>query len=168
MWPWEEIKKSITGRITRLRNNGTLKYYSKKVWTTQEIEAIIANIQFDENGYVSNYPALAQLVNKRVTQVQTKVARLRREGRINVNADRTKTSVKSKEAMNKFNDARFAQYKKEEKPVPEKVAQTNVKVETQSKVVQMIMTVVVAGNEKTINFFSMEGELLAVKKEAIE
>ncbi|WP_086348754.1 helix-turn-helix domain containing protein [Candidatus Enterococcus clewellii] len=160
-------KSSVSGRLWRLRQNGKLKHYSKSTWSDKQVQLIIENIKFDENGFVSNYAELAQLTKKRHTQIQQKISKLRKDGLITVQADRTKTSVKSKQAMDQFNCARFGK-RMEDKPVTEKVAETNVKVETQSKVVQMIMTVVVAGNEKTINYFSMEGELLAAKKEAIE
>lgn len=161
-------ERSISGRLSRLRKKGKLKYYSKSHWSEKQIQLVIENVKFDENGFVSNYAELAQLVNKQFSQIQQKVSRLRKEGVITVQADRTKTSVKSKVAMNKFNEARFAQYQKEEKPVlEEKAAQTDVKIETQSKMVQVIMTTTIAGKERTTSFFTSEGELLTVKKEAI-
>lgn len=162
-------EQSIAGRIIRLKKDGKIKQKNpKKTWSEKEIQLIIENIQFDENGFVSNYPMLTRLViNKRFTQIQQKVSRLRKEGLISVKADRSKTSIKSKEAMDKFNEARFAQYKKEDNPVIEKTAKTDVKVETQSKMVQVIMTTIITGEEKTTSFFTSEGELLAVKKEGI-
>lgn len=165
----DRTKGSIEGRVHRLIKLGKIDKNSmaKRQWLQLEIDQLVNTIEFDENGYVSNMNELVRGLNRSCSQLQTKIYRLRKEGIITVQADHTKTSVKSKQAMNRFNDARFAQYKREEKPAVEKAAQTNIKVETQSKMVQMIMTVVVAGNEKTTNFFTMEGELLAVKKEPV-
>ncbi|MFK4568421.1 hypothetical protein [Enterococcus sp. UD-01] len=55
----------------------------------------------------------------------------------------------------------------EEQPVEDNSVQTNVNITTQSKMIQMIITIVEIGNERTTNFFTTEGELLAVKKEVI-
>lgn len=73
-------KHSITTKIARLRKDGKLQHYSQTHWSEKQIQLIIENIQFDENGYVSNYAELAQIVDKRYTQVQQKVNRLRKEG----------------------------------------------------------------------------------------
>lgn len=157
---------SITGRVYRLRKNGKLKVYSRKNWSDEEVQKLVDHIQFDEYGYVSNYPELAQVTNKPYSQIQQKVSNLRKQGAITVQADKTKTSVKSKKAMDNFNCARFGK-RMEGDSVPQPIAETDVKVETQSKVIQIIMTTVITGNEKTINFFSTDGELLMAKKEPV-
>lgn len=158
-------EQSIACRVMRLKKNGLIEKSKICTWTNEEIQTVIRNIKFDENGYVSNYQELTSLVDKRYTQIQQKVCVLRKQGLITVQADKSKTSVKSKEAMDKFNKARFAQYKKEDNPVVEKTAKTDVKVETQSKMIQVIMTTIITGEERTTSFFTSEGELLAVKKE---
>jgi hypothetical protein len=68
--------------------------------------------------------------------------------------------------MDRFNCARFGK-RMEEQPVEDNSVQTNVNITTQSKMIQMIITIVEIGNERTTNFFTTEGELLAVKKEVI-
>ncbi|GGD06027.1 helix-turn-helix domain-containing protein [Enterococcus wangshanyuanii] len=159
-------EQSISGRIFTLKKNGKIKRNnSQKNWSEKEIQLVIENIQFDENGFVSNYPELTRLiVNKRLTQIQHKVYSLRKENLITVQADRSKTSIRSKKAMDRFNCARFGK-RMEEQPVKDNSVQTSVKVETQSKMIQVIMTTTIAGDEKTTSFFTSEGELLAVKQE---
>lgn len=159
--------KSIESRIAKLRRRGKLNYYFQTQWSEQDSHLIVENIKFDENGYVSNYEELARITKKRVSQIQQKVYRLRKENVITIQSDKSKTSVKSKQAMNRFNESRFAQYKKEAKPVPKDVSQANIQIDTQSKVVQLIMTTVTTGTERIINFFTMDGELLTVKKEPV-
>ncbi|EOI00709.1 hypothetical protein UAY_01812 [Enterococcus moraviensis ATCC BAA-383] len=160
-------EQSIHGRIVRLKESGKIKpSVTQKNWSEKEIQLIIENIQFDENGFVLNYPELARLTNKKYSQVTNRVCRLRKKGLITVQADRSKTSIKSKKAMDRFNCARFGK-RMEEQPVKDNSVQTNVNITTQSKMIQMIMTIVEIGNERTTNFFTTEGELLAVKKEAI-
>lgn len=157
--------QSIGGRIVRLKKIGKIKgSYGRKNWTEKEVKLLLKNIRFDENGYCNNHAELCCLLNKSYHQVAAKIGRLRKEEQITTVCDRTKTSVKSKESMDRFNCARFGK-RTEAKPVSEDVSQTNIQIDTQSKVVQMIMTTVTTGTERITNFFTMDGELLTVKKE---
>ncbi|MBP1044879.1 helix-turn-helix domain containing protein [Enterococcus sp. BWM-S5] len=157
----------VANRVKRLNDSKKLSR-NRRSWKAKEKAILIENVTFDENGFVNNYDYLQKICNKTYQQVAGKIGRLRKDGVITVQSDRTKTSVKSKQAMNRFNDARFAQYKKKEKkPAMENKAQTDVQIETQSQMIQVIMTTVIAGSEKTINFFSTDGQLLAIKKEPV-
>lgn len=160
---------SIEGRTKRLIQSKKIDKNSmpKRQWTKSEIDKLTSKIEFDKNGYVSNVNELSSCLNRTHHQIQTKIHRLRKDGTIKVKADRSTSSMKSKQAMNRFNDARFAQYKKKEKPAMENKAKTDLQIETQSQIVQVIMTTVIVGSEKTINFFSTDGQLLAVKKEPV-
>lgn len=158
-------EQSIAGRISRLKRNGKLKQtLAQKNWTNEEVEILLENIRFDENGFCCNHSEVARLCNRTYEQVVGKINRLRNEGLINVLPDKSKTSMKSKKAMDRFNCARFGK-RMEDNPVKEESIQNVLQVETQSKMVQVIMTTIITGNIKTVNFFTSEGELLAVKQE---
>ncbi len=89
-----------------------------------------------------------------------------KKGEIRIYADRTKTSVKSKQAMNQFNDARFAQYKKkEDKPVEPREKQTSEIISVESREVSLILTTVNLSDRRIDQYYTKDGQLLAVKKE---
>lgn len=94
--------------------------------------------------------------------MQNKVAGLRRKGLILSPKEGT-TSVKSKEAMARFNDARFAHIpdKKEEQLM--EIESENISIE--SKQVSLILTTVIVNGQQTDQYFTQEGELIATKKE---
>lgn len=162
----DRTASSIEGRVRRLIDSGKIEKTTmpKRHWSDEEIEKLLKNIEFDENGYVFNINELSSLLKRTYRQTQSKIHRLRKDGVITVPADLNKASVKSKQAMNRFNEIRFASLGKEKQKMPEK-AQANVKVEVQSQMIQVIMTKVVTGNEQTISYFTTEGELLELRKE---
>lgn len=89
-----------------------------------------------------------------------------KKGEIRIYADRTKTSVKSKQAMNQFNDARFAQYKKkEDKSVEPREKQTSEIISVESREVSLILTTVNLSDRRIDQYYTKDGQLLAVKKE---
>ena len=132
---------------------------------------MVTNVAFDENGFVNNYSELSRIVGKRYEQVQTKVARLRKDGLISVQPKEGATSLKSKEAMNRFNNARFAHVPKQEeegKPVTN-IGNANTQdisqsISIESREVTLILTTTIINDQKVQQFFTKEGELLATKK----
>ncbi|MCT3168929.1 hypothetical protein [Lacticaseibacillus rhamnosus] len=78
---YQEVAE-ITGRtregiatICYKHNLGSIKR-----WTDGECELLIRNIKYDRFGIVQNYPELARLLDKEVTEVSGKVRRLRDRG----------------------------------------------------------------------------------------
>ena len=168
----ERTESSVANRIARLKRQGKIKNIQKKLWTADEEQRLIDHVKFDEQGYVANYDELIGLVGRRYDQLVTKVAKLRKSGKIKTMADLTTTSVKSKKQMQKFNDARFAQYAKKEKE-PMKTEQpmrsrsvTAGSLSIESKEERMIHTVVIFAGVETHTYFSSDGTKIAeIQKE---
>lgn len=161
-------ESAIAGRITRLKQKGKIKKSSQKVWSESEIQILLETIDFDEHGYVCNYDELTRKLKRRYEQVVRKVTVLRKQGRIQQRADRSKTSVKSKRAMNKFNEARFAQYKNREVE-PMKTNPVEIKhipkFSVNSMEVTVILTsVVLDGQEIQQQYFTKDGQLIVQKE----
>lgn len=168
----ERSESSVANRIARLKRQGKIKDIQKKLWTADEEQRLIDHVKFDEQGYVANYDELIGLVGRRYDQLVTKVAKLRKLGKIKTMADLTTTSVKSKQQMQKFNDARFAQYAKKE----EGLMQTEQPVQSrsvtagslsiESKEERVIHTVVIFAGVETHTYFSADGTKIAeIQKE---
>lgn len=161
----DRTKVAINGRINKLIAAGKLKNTQQK-WSESEIQLLLDTVEFDANGYVSNYPKLCSLIGRNYIPICNKISNLRKEGRINQQIDKTKTSVKAKESMTRFNDARFAQYrKKEEEPMiqkeqPLKPVQV---VSVESKEVTLILTTTIIDGQRSEQYFTKEGQLLIKK-----
>lgn len=162
----DRTEQAIAGRIMRLKKLGKLKQGNhNKRWTQKEEEVLLANIKFDENGYCCNHAELARLCNRTFEQVNRKLNDLRKKGLITVMPDRSKTSAKSKKAMDRFNDARFAHIPKKKEDVPvtgptEKLSDVSI----ESKQVSLILTTVIVSGQRTDQYFTQDGELIATKK----
>jgi len=158
----DRSEQSIGGRIMRLKKIGKLKQ-PKKQWSQDQINILLANIRFDENGFCCNHVELARLCNRTFEQVNRKLNDLRKKGVITVMPDRSKTSVKSKEAMNRFNDARFAHIpKKKEESTMKELIQPSFTVE--SREVSLILTTTIINGQRSEQYFSKDGQLIAQKK----
>lgn len=158
-------ENSVVSRVHRLKNSGKVKNIRNR-WTDEEIQLILDHVKFDSNGFVCNYDELARLVRKQLQQVYTKISRLRKEGVITEAPKQGTTSVKAKESMTRFNDARFAHVPKKKEEVPMNgptVNQSDVSIE--SKQVSLILTTVIVSGQRTDQYFTQEGELIATKKE---
>lgn len=173
----KEIAEALDRPVSSINNRSNRLSRKKKInpvrvfWTEDEIQKLVTNIAFDENGFVSNYSELSRIVGKRYEQVQTKVARLRKDGRISVQPKEGATSLKSKEAMNRFNNARFAHVPKqqEEDKTVTNVENANTQdisqsISIESREVTLILTTTIINDQKVQQFFTKEGELLATKK----
>lgn len=166
----ERTKISVDNRAHRLKKSGKVKN-TRIMWTEAEVQLILDNIKFDENGYVSNYNELGRLVNRRYDQIYARVSRLRKERRITITPKEGTTNVRSKQAMDRFNDARFAHVpkKKEEKPVEiqeqTKVMDPNdISVTVESREITLIQTTTVFNGLKFLQYFTKDGQLLAQKE----
>lgn len=125
----------------------------------------MANINFDENGFCCNHAELGRLCNRTFEQIVGKINRLRKEGVLEKPKKGT-TSIKSKETMNRFNDARFAHVpKKKEEVLMNGPAVNQPDVSIESKQVSLILTTVIVSGQRTDQYFTQEGELIATKKE---
>nr|DAT52455.1 MAG TPA: CCAAT/enhancer-binding protein beta [Caudoviricetes sp.] len=168
----ERTESSVANRIARLKRQGKIKNIQKKLWTADEEQRLIDHVKFDEQGYVANYDELIGIVGRRYDQLVTKVAKLRKTGKIKTMADLTTTSVKSKQSMQKFNDARFAQYAKKEEdsmqteqPMQSRSV-TAGSLSIESKEERVIHTVVIFAGVETHTYFSADGTKIAeIQKE---
>lgn len=158
--------QSIAGRIARLKKIGKLKHTTiQKNWTQNEIDILLSNIQFDENGYCCNHAELGRLCNRTYDQVVGKINRLRKDGTISLSPKSGTTSIKSKKAMNRFNDARFAHVPKKKEEVSVTVTKENsLDVLVESKEITLILTTTIINGQRIEQYFTKKGELL-VKKE---
>ncbi|MGG5373547.1 hypothetical protein IGI67_005220 [Enterococcus sp. AZ196] len=162
---------SVTGRVYNLRKSGRLKTKKLKRWTEKETQLLIARVRFDETGHVNNYEELMRLVSKNYHQLTGKITKLRKAGKISTSVQPGTTSKKSKQAMKKFNDARFAHVpkNKEEKTmsldshetVPQDIPQA---ISIESREITLILTTTTINGHKVQQFFTKDGELLATKK----
>jgi len=163
----DRTEHAIAGRILKLKKLGKIKNNAKKTWSSSDEQLLLKAIKFDKNGYVSNYDELVRKTKLNEKKLMQKVSRLRKQGKITQQADRTKASVKSKEAMNKFNDARFAKYTKKETPQMEKTSIASIpmsSIDVESKEVILILTTIVLDGHKIQQYFTKEGQLVAQKE----
>lgn len=128
----------------------------------------MANIKFDENRFCCNHAELGRLCNRTFEQIVGKINRLRKEGVLEKPKKGT-TSIKSKETMNRFNDARFAHIPKQKGDKPMLVDSTGTQeleqsISIESREVTLILTTTTINAQKVQQFFTKEGELLATKK----
>ena len=173
----KEIAEALDRPVSSINNRSNRLSRKKKMnpnrvqWTSEEIQKLVENIAFDENGFVSNYSELSRIVGKRYEQVQTKVSRLRKDGLISILPEDGTTSEKSKQAMNRFNDARFAHVpkNKEENTMSldsvEAVTQDlDQSISIESREITLILSTTTINGRKMQQFFTKDGELLATKK----
>lgn len=166
-------KGSCSNKSAKLRALGRVKSKKLSCWPDNDVRILLDAIEFDENGYVSNYEELAKVTGKQYSQVVQKVSRLRKEGRIPTNVKSGTTSLKSKQSMQKFNDARFAQYVKKEEdfmqieqPV-ESRSRSAGSLNIESKEERVIHTVVIFAGVETHTYFSADGTKIGeIQKEA--
>ncbi|WP_240190174.1 helix-turn-helix domain-containing protein [Enterococcus gallinarum] len=165
-------ESSCSTKASKLQSIGKIKSKRLAHWTDQEVALILDKVEFDANGYVSNYSELARVTGKQYSQVLQKVNRLRKEGKITTNVKPGTTSVKSKQSMQKFNAARFAQYAKKEEdsmqtgqPMQSRSV-TAGSLSIESKEERVIHTVVIFAGLETHTYFSADGTKIAeIQKE---
>lgn len=165
-------ESSCSTKASKLQSIGKIRSKRLAHWTNQDVEMILDKVEFDTNGYVSNYPELARVTGKQYSQVVQKVNRLRKEGKITTNVKLGTTSIKSKKQMQNFNDARFAQYAKKEEnsmqteqPMQSRsVTAGSLSIESREE--RVIHTVVIFAGVETHTYFSSDGNKIAeIQKE---
>lgn len=155
---------SINARSNRLIKKSKIRPVSTR-WRFEDEKNLLENVTFDENGFVNNYPELARITGKRYEQVQAKVQRMRKAGTINKSPEVNTTSIKSKEAMNRFNQARFAHISKKQEAISMTESTENLSdISIESKQVCLILTTVIVNGQQTDQYFTQTGELIATKK----
>ncbi len=160
----ERTVTSVSNRAARLIKNNKAKPLIAS-WTADQISVLIDNVKFDENGFVHNYEELARLTGMKYSQVQGKVQRLRKTGKITVMPIEGTTNVKSKEAMQRFNDQRFAHVRrKENSDLKKEMNKPKSNPEITSKHLTVIITTIVINGIQTDQYFLPNGELLAIKR----
>ncbi|EPH90007.1 hypothetical protein D922_03382, partial [Enterococcus faecalis 06-MB-DW-09] len=161
---------SCSNKVSELKTTGKIKTLRQAEWTDKQISLLVETVEFDSNGYVSNYSDLTRVTGKQYSQVVCKVSRLRKQGRIATKPIEGTTSINAKESMQKFNNARFAQYERKEdakleQPIQEKhVSAGSLSIE--SKEERVIHTVVVFAGVETHTYFSADGtQIVEIQKE---
>ncbi|WP_291292608.1 helix-turn-helix domain containing protein [Enterococcus sp.] len=156
-------KGSCSNKSAKLRASGRIKPQKLSCWQDDDVRILLDTIEFDSNGYVSNYEELAKVTGKQYSQVVQKVGHLRKGGRIPSNVKPGTTSLKSKQSMQKFNDARFAQYAKKEEVSMQTEEPTQSRSVTagslsiESKEERVIHTTVIFAGVETHTYFSADG-----------
>lgn len=153
----DRTESAIQSLIFKLRKKGVIEVRRNEIWEQHEEEYLINHIQFDQHGYTANTEELANFLNRTVKSVSRKISKLRSSGLIEVIADRTKTSVKAKQAHEQFNQKRFAEYGRE--------VSTVVSTPSKVEVVQVVHTITVGSNGDEIHqYWTFDGKLLAENK----
>lgn len=157
---FDRSESAIQCRISKLRMQGRVKGKRQVPWLEADVNWLLENIEFDENGFTSNLDYLAKSLKRQYSSISQKIGKLRKSGDIQVLADKSKTSIKSKKAHQDFNDKRFAHLGRSEGNMVNNIE--NQKIVESSKVVQVILTIVKDSSGKELHqYFSFEGELLA-------
>ncbi len=110
-------ESSIACKLTQLFKEGRLKPIRRRPYTEEDINLLIKEIKFDENGYVLNTEYLAKLLHRTKYQVFRKVCILRKEGLIKTIPDRSKANKNWHDAMKRQIDLSYRLYlSKQKKP----------------------------------------------------
>lgn len=151
--------RSIENQMRKLRVQGRLEPRRLK-WKESDIQLLVKMIEFDKNGFVANYPELCRAVGRQRSAVSAKIVKLRKEGVIKQQPDKTTQSVKSKKAMNNWGiyieeEDRMKKNSFESIPVPC----------VESKEITLILTTITESDHKIEQYFTKDGRLVICKKE---
>lgn len=119
----ERTTKSIHARQSILRKAGKLDYYRKMNYSPFEDTLIMEKTKFDEFGYVLNIEEVSSLLHRTKKSVYNRIYILRKQGRITVYPDHSRTNENSAIAMKKFKDLCY----------PHKIKPTSVAPEVSHK-----------------------------------
>jgi len=115
----QELKRTeyaITNKLRKLFKEGRLSKRNRP-YTKEDINLLIREIKFDENGYVKNVEYLTKILNRTKIQIFTKVCILRKEGLIKTKPDRSKSNTNWYNAIKRQNELSYRLYLvKQKKP----------------------------------------------------
>lgn len=100
--------KSVHDRQLILRKAGKLDSYNKVNYTADEDQLLIEKLEFDEFGYALNLTELSGMLHRSKKSICNRIYFLRKQQRITVYPDHSRTNTKSKIAMQRFKDQMFA------------------------------------------------------------
>ncbi|HAP5255321.1 Uncharacterised protein [Enterococcus faecalis] len=107
---------AITNKLRKLFKEGRLSKRNRP-YTKEDINLLIREIKFDENGYVKNVEYLTKILNRTKIQIFPKVCRLRKEGLIKTKPDRSKSNKNWYDAIKRQNELSYRLYLvKQKKP----------------------------------------------------
>lgn len=107
---------AITNKLRKLFKEGRLSKRNRP-YTTEDINLLIREIKFDENGYVKNVEYLTKVLNRTKIQIFPKICRLRKEGLIKTKPDRSKYNKNWYEPIKRQNELSYRLYlSKQKKP----------------------------------------------------
>ncbi|EGO2679319.1 hypothetical protein M9773_000152 [Enterococcus faecalis] len=103
----DQTESAITNKINRLFKSGKLKPNRHRPYTKEDINLLLKEIKFDENGYVLNMDYLARILNRRKYQISRKIFDMRKAGMIKTMPDKSKSSKNWYDAMKKQIDISY-------------------------------------------------------------
>ncbi len=109
---------AIVNKLNRLFKEGRLKPNRHRPYTKDDINLLLKEIKFDENGYVLNTAYLARLLNRSKYQICRKISAMRKAGMIMTMPDRSKASKNWHDAMKRQIDLSYRLYLSKQKSLP--------------------------------------------------
>lgn len=106
---------AIVNKLNRLFKEGRLKPDRHRPYTKEDINLLLKEIKFDENGYVLNTAYLARLLNRSKYQICRKISAMRKAGMIMTMPDRSKASKNWHDAMKRQIDLSYRLYLSKQK-----------------------------------------------------
>ncbi|MGL9969390.1 hypothetical protein [Enterococcus sp. DIV1420a] len=114
----DQTEYAITNKINRLFKSGKLKPSRHRPYTKEDINLLLKEIKFDENGYVLNTEYLARILNRRKYQISRKIFDMRKAGMINTMPDKSKVNKNGYDAMKKQINISYQLYVAKQKSLP--------------------------------------------------
>lgn len=103
----DRTTKSVYGRQFVLRKAGKLDSYNKINFSEYEDQMLIENLEFDEFGYALNLSELSRMLHRSKKSICNRIYFLRKQQRITVYPDHSRTNKKAAIAMKKFRDRTY-------------------------------------------------------------
>lgn len=114
----EQTEYAITNKLNKLFKEGRLKPNRHRPYTKEDINLLLKEIEFDENGYVLNTAYLAKSLNREKHQIYRKISAMRKAGMITTMPDRSKASKNYHDAMKRQIDLSYRLYLSKQKQEP--------------------------------------------------
>lgn len=100
-------EKSVHDRQLVLRKTGRLDSYNKVNYSELEDQLLIENLEFDEFGYALNLIELSRILHRSKKSICNRIYFLRKQKRITVYPDHSRTNKNAALAMEKFKNRTY-------------------------------------------------------------
>lgn len=118
---------AIQNKLNLLCKANKIQPNRKPRYSKEDLDLLIQKVEFDENGYVLNSDYLAGALHRSKGEIARKICMLRREGKISVKPDRTKTNSNWHDAMKKQIDLSYQIYLHSKKKLTPDAAEVSSK-----------------------------------------